>query len=384
MDKKKTLQLLRNQINNVDHKIIKLLSFRESLSINILQNKIHNKLDIRDKNREIELFNNLHQLSQKNKINPKFIQKIFEIIVNNSILVQKKHKKKIKNNSKKNFCAYLGPVGSYSSEVFNNLSKNKKNFFLAHEHTNFNSIIESLNNRRCYVALLPFENRISGIIPEVYEILKKQNEIYIIKEIYAKIQHHLFTVKNCFFYNIKNVYSHIQPFKQCSIFLEKFPEWKKKYFNSTSEGMKKLSSENKKNSAVIGSSIGGSYYNLQKIAANISNIENNITRFILISKKKKKITKKIPVKTTILITLNNTEENITKIRKIFQTRKIEITNIILEKNIINNPTKTYLIEIIENFFSNIIQEALHTIKKHVENIKILGCYPVEKNINKLF
>ncbi|VFP77831.1 prephenate dehydratase domain-containing protein [Buchnera aphidicola] len=384
MDKKKTLELLRNQINNVDHKIIKLLSFRESLSIDILQNKIHNKLDIRDKNREIELFNNLHQLSKKNKINPEFIQKIFEIIVNNSILIQKKHKKKIKNNSKKRFCAYLGPIGSYSSEVFNNLSKNNKNFFFAHEHTNFDSIIKSLNDHCCYVALLPFENRISGIIPEVYEILKKQNEIYIVKEIYATIQHHLFTAKNCFFYNIKKVYSHVQPFKQCSIFLEKFPEWKKKYFNSTSEGMKKLSLENKKNSAVIGSSVGGSYYNLQKIAANISNVKNNITRFILISKKKNKIKKKISVKTTILITLNNNQENITKIKKIFKKRKIKITNIILEKNIINKTTKTYLIEIIENFFSNVTQETLQIIKKYVKNIKILGCYPVEKNITKLF
>ncbi|MGI4816622.1 MAG: prephenate dehydratase domain-containing protein [Janthinobacterium lividum] len=384
MDKKNTLQLLRSQINNVDHKIIKLLSFRESLSIDILRNKIHNKLDIRDKNREIELFNNLYQLSQKNKINPEFIQKIFEIIVNNSILIQKEHKKKIKNNPKKRFCAYLGPIGSYSSEVFDNLSKNKKNFFLAHEHTNFNSIIKSLNDHRCDVALLPFENRISGIIPEVYEILKKQNKIYIVKEIYATIQHHLFTVKNCFFYNIKKVYSHIQPFKQCSIFLEKFPEWKKKYFNSTSEGMKKLSLDNKKNSAVIGSSIGGSYYNLQKIAANISNIENNITKFILISKKKQKITKKIPVKTTILITLNNNPENFIKIKKIFKKRKIKITNIILETNMVNETTKTYLIEVVENFFSKITQETLYFIKKYAENIKVLGCYPVEKNITKLF
>ncbi|VFP86012.1 P-protein [Buchnera aphidicola (Cinara pseudotaxifoliae)] len=380
MNKKKTLSLLRTSINNIDYKIIKLLSSRESLSINILQNKIYNKLDIRDKNREIELFHNLHQLSQKNKVNPEFVQKIFKIIVNNSILIQKKYKKKIKKNPKKLFCAYLGPIGSYSSEVFNNFSKNNKNFFLPYAHTDFNSIIESLNNHRCHAALLPFENRISGIIPEVYEILKKQNEIYIIKEIYATIQHHLFTIKNCFFYNIKKVYSHIQPFKQCSIFLGKFPEWKKKYFNSTSEGMKKLSQENKKTVAVIGSSAGGSYYNLQKIAINISNINNNVTRFILISKKKQKIKKTIPVKTTILMTLYNTQENIIKIRKTFKKKKIKITKTVLEQKTADKLTTTYLLEITENIYSDIVQETLYTIKKYTKNIKILGCYPIGKKI----
>ncbi|VFP83738.1 prephenate dehydratase domain-containing protein [Buchnera aphidicola] len=384
MDKKQKLTFLRNKIDYIDYKIIKLLSSRESVSINILKNKIHNQFDVRDKNREMEIFYNLHQFSKKNKINPIFIKKIFKIIVENSVIIQKNYKNEILKNKKKSLCAYLGPIGSYSSAIFNSISENKKQFLIPDEHYTFDSIIKSLENNNCDIALLPIENRISGIIPEVYDILKKHKNIYIIKEFYAKIQHHLFANKNCFFYKINQVYSHIQPFKQCSLFIKKFPEWNKKYFNSTSAGMKQLALENQQTSAAIGNSIGGSYYNLKKIAINISNINNNITRFILISKKIKKINENISNKITIIIKIINYKINKYKILKKFKRRKIKIIKMILVNKIFNTIEATYFIEIKSYLHSEIFQEILSEIKKYTKYIKILGCYPIEKNITKLY
>ncbi|VFP78239.1 P-protein [Buchnera aphidicola (Cinara cuneomaculata)] len=383
MYKTKILEFLRKKIDCIDYEIIKLLSSRESLSKDILKNKIYNQFNIRDKNREIELFNNLHQFSKKNNINPEFIKKIFKIIVKNSVIIQKKYKNKILDNKKKYLCAYLGPIGSYSYAAFNYISKNNKKFLISDEHYNFNSIIKSLNKNNCNLALLPIENRISGIIPEVYKILKKYKNIYIIKECYLKIQHHLFTPKNCFFYKINQVYSHIQPFKQCSIFLKKFPEWNKKYFNSTSAGMKQLAIENQKTSAAIGNSIAGSYYNLKKIASNISNIDNNITRFIVISKKKK-INQKYPTKITMIIKIINYKINKNNILTMLKKRKIKILNIIETNKNINKIEKTYLLEIKAYIESEIIQNILSNIQKYTKYIKILGCYPIEDNIIKIY
>ncbi|VFP79259.1 prephenate dehydratase domain-containing protein [Buchnera aphidicola] len=380
MNKKTKLYLLRNKINFIDNKIIKLLKCRESLSIDILKNKIYNKFNIHDKNREIELFKNLNKISKENEINPIFIEKMFKMIVENSILIQKKWKNKILNSKKEFRCAYLGPTGSYSSTVFNIIAKKNKNILLEDEHINFQSIIDSFNKKKCQLALFPIENRISGIIPEVYDILRKQEEVNIVKEINISIHHHLFTLKNCFFYDIKRVYSHIQPFIQCSLFLKRFPEWKKYYFNSTSAAMNQISIENKKTSAVLGNSIGGSYYNLQKIATNISNIKNNITRFILISNKSKKISNIIPSKITILITLKNNKINKHKILKILKEKNILIIKIILA----SKEEKTYLLEIKSNINSDITKDVLYHIKKYTKYIKILGCYPISNKIIKIY
>ncbi|VFP81162.1 P-protein [Buchnera aphidicola (Cinara kochiana kochiana)] len=384
MDKKRILNFLRKKIDCIDYKIIKLLSSRESLSINILKNKIYNKFNVRDKNREIELFQNLYQYSKKNKINPIFIKKIFKIIVENSVIIQKNYKNEILKNQKKYLCAYLGPIGSYSSALFNRISNNKKKLLIPNEHNTFNSVIKSLKNDNCNFALLPIENRVSGIIPEVYDILKKHKKIYIIKEFYVKIEHHLFANKNCFFNQIKQVYSHIQPFKQCSIFINKFPEWNKKYFNSTSAGMKQLAAEKQKTSAAIGNSIGGSYYNLKKIAINISNINNNITRFILIAKNPKKINSTMSAKITIIIKITNHKINKNKILEILKKRKIKILTMILIKKTSNIIEATYLLDIKAYIESEIIQNTLLDIKKYTKYIKILGCYPIEKNITKLY
>ncbi|VFP88481.1 P-protein [Buchnera aphidicola (Cinara piceae)] len=384
MNTKKKIYLLRNKINYIDKKIIKLLTCRESLSIDIVKNKIYNQFNIQDKNREIELFKNLYRLSKKNKINPIFIEKIFKIIVKNSILIQKKWKKKILNSKKEFRCAYLGPIGSYSSATFNIIAKKNKHILLEDEHIDFQSMIKSFNQKKCQLALLPIENRISGIIPEVYNILKKQEKIHIIQEINISIQHHLFALKNCFFYNIENIYSHIQPFIQCSMFLKKFPEWKRYYFNSTSAAMNQISIENKNTSAVIGNSIGGAYYNLKKIATNISNIKNNITRFILISKKPKKISKTTPSKITILLTLKNSQINKKKILKILKKKHILIIKIILASKIEEKKEKTYLLEIESNIQSEIIHNTLNNIQKYVKCIKILGCYPIENKIIKIY
>ncbi|WP_075433971.1 prephenate dehydratase domain-containing protein [Buchnera aphidicola] len=377
MQIKNKLYFLRNQINNLDYKIIKILKKRESASVEILKYKLSKQLCIRDKNREIELFQSLNRRSKKNKINPEFIKKLFQIIVHNSILIQKNWKKKILTNQKKYFCGYLGPIGSYSHAAFSSLSKKNKNILLASEHSNFTSIIESLVSNRCKFALLPIENRISGIISEVYDIIKQKKEIYIIKEIYIKINHHLLTTQNCFINDIQRIYSHEQPFKQCSTFLNKFPEWKKCYFPSTAAAIKQMVIENNKTTAVLGSADGKDFYNLKSIAKNLSNKKNNITRFILISKKLKKIPENIESKTTIFITLNDNITNKKKILNIFKKRNIKVIKMISPKNIIKKIQKTYFLEIQSHIDSEITKDALHHVAKYAINTRILGCYPAE-------
>ncbi|MBZ2279986.1 MAG: prephenate dehydratase domain-containing protein, partial [Buchnera aphidicola] len=67
-------------------------------------------------------------------------------------------------------------------------------------------------------AILPIENNSSGAIEETLNILKNNN-LYIVGEINVDINHCLLVVKNTKLNNIKTIYSHHQPFKQCSQFI---------------------------------------------------------------------------------------------------------------------------------------------------------------------
>lgn len=382
MNKINKLKLLRNKINYIDKKIISLLSQRQSLSIDIVKKKINYGLNIRDKKREMELFKKLKITCKKNNIDNQYINKLFNIIINDSVIIQKLWNKKInKKNTNKEISkyAFLGPKGSYSHLALNILLKNKKKFLLENECFTFKSVIDNLNNNYCQFALLPIENNIAGIIPETYKILEKEN-IFIIQELYIYITHSLLALEGCYFSTIEQIYSHKQPFQQCSKFIKNFLHWKIYYTNSTSEAMKKIFLTNNKKAAVIGNKIGGKLYNLTTIAKNLSNTNNNITRFILLSKKKKIPLQNILSKTTLLIEFKITNICLEKIILIFKKNNINISKIIPLKNTKYYINKIFFLEINSHIYVKEMQNSLNFTKKIVKKIKILGSYPLEKNI----
>ncbi len=62
---------------------------------------------------------------------------------------------------------------------------------------------------------------------------------------------------------INTVYSHPQPFQQCSKFLNRYPHWKIEYTESTSAAMEKVAQAKSPHVAALGSEAGGTLYGLQ-------------------------------------------------------------------------------------------------------------------------
>ena len=86
-----TLQDLRRSIEKIDNNIIKLLSMRFKIAKNIGILKQKNGLRIVNHDREKNLMNLHHKYSQQNKIDEKFIDKIFNLVIKHSRTVQKKN-----------------------------------------------------------------------------------------------------------------------------------------------------------------------------------------------------------------------------------------------------------------------------------------------------
>ncbi|WP_367674248.1 prephenate dehydratase domain-containing protein [Buchnera aphidicola] len=132
-------------------------------------------------------------------------------------------------------------------------------------------------------AILPVKNNSSGNIKETNKLLKK-NKFFIKKKIIMNINHCLISAQKNSFQNIKLIYSHIEPIKQCQLFIKKFPLWKIKYTNSSSEAIKKISQKKKKYIAAIGNKESCILYNLYIIKKNISNHKKNKTLFYVLKK----------------------------------------------------------------------------------------------------
>ncbi|XRX42953.1 MAG: prephenate dehydratase domain-containing protein [Buchnera aphidicola (Tetraneura sorini)] len=367
---------LRNKIDIIDKKIIFLLKARCFVSKKIALYKKKNNKPIKDKQREKEIIKKIINMSTKKQLNPEYAKKIFKIIINESVILQELIIKKNENsNFKKIF--FLGPVGSYSHQAVIKFC----NFYLKkikiHACKNFFQIVKYTTNKtENNLSILPLYNTYSGAIHEVYDLLQNTN-LSIINEIKISINHYLLTRKKCRIENIKIIYSHYQPIKQCSDFLKKNKNWTIKYTNSSSEALQKISKEKKRNIAAIGGKLGKKIYNLYSVKKNINNKKNNITTFIVLGKQKK-ITYKNNNKLMLILNDNIKFNYITDIISNIDKKNMLINNIESRPSIKNDMEKIFFIEIllmnninfdIKNCFFLKISKL---IKKKV--IKILGCY----------
>lgn len=87
---------LRNLINEVDKKIINLLTERKKLSIEAAKTKQIKNESIRDMQRESELLANLIDIGSNTGLDKVFLKNLFSEIINNSVKLQEDYIRKSK------------------------------------------------------------------------------------------------------------------------------------------------------------------------------------------------------------------------------------------------------------------------------------------------
>ncbi|WP_343188088.1 prephenate dehydratase domain-containing protein [Buchnera aphidicola (Ceratoglyphina bambusae)] len=366
---------VRKNINIIDKKIINLLYKRKKKSEKIAKIKIYLKKKIKDKNREKEILKKINKKSKKYNLSKKYIKKIFKTIIQNSVKAQKKIFKK--NITEK--IAFLGPIGSYSYYAYKKYAKKHVYKSKKLKYDNFKKVINSVENNESNLAILPLENINTGKILEIYKLLEKSN-LFIIKNIFLKIEHCLLSIKKIKINKIKFIYTHIQAFLQCKNFIEKFCRAKIFFSKSTSEAIKKVIKKKNKNTVAIGSKKNKKLFNLKILKKNISNKKKNFTKFVVLNK----ITKNIKYKNNYIVLITFTyNENFSQhnIFRIFYKNNIKIKSINFHKSNIKKNHYVYFIEIICKKNKSKIKKTLKKIYSITKNIKILGNYKNNKYIN---
>lgn len=79
-----TIEELRIKINELDESIIKKLSERKQIAIEIGKIKSSQDIDVTDNKREEELMRFYEKLADQHQLQPEFVKKLFTIIIANS------------------------------------------------------------------------------------------------------------------------------------------------------------------------------------------------------------------------------------------------------------------------------------------------------------
>ncbi|ANF17127.1 hypothetical protein XW81_01805 [Buchnera aphidicola (Schlechtendalia chinensis)] len=372
-----TLLALRNIINTLDKDLITLLAKRTEIAIKIAKIKVQKNFPIKDVEREQSLLNNLTIFGKECNLENTYIKKLFKIIIKNSVLTQKNwiQNHYCKQKEIKKF-SFLGDLGSYSYDATKKYANKECQFFTKDFCHTFQEVIENVENNNSDYAVLPIENNSSGSIDETYSILKS-TKLSIISEVNIPIHHCLLSHKKTQLMDIKTIYSHKQPFIQCSKFIQHFPDWKIKYTNSTTDAMKKVSRSENYTSAALGNEKCEKIYKLKTISRNISNISKNITKFIILQKHQIDVPENIPSITKIMVLIKNKEMLVKKIINTIKEYNLQIRQLKSYKTLETSSELTIFIDIKNNVNTNQIKHILHKLN-NISIIKILGCYPIDE------
>lgn len=369
------LKELRDKINSVDLQLLELLSSRRSLSQKVAQLKIKSNLKIRDIKQEHALLNNLISKGKILSLDSHYISKIYNFIIEDSVLQQQSILQNKYSSQKVSAVkvAYLGKQGSYSSVAAHSYF-NKKNLRTVDLNCdNFNAIFKNVETGCADYGIVPIENSTSGSINQVYDLFKNSH-LNIIGEIYIDIPHTIITKQKICLSEIEEIYTHPQPYEQCSNFLSQL-NVKFKFCNSSADAIIEVKNSKNPNIAAIGNTQCCDLYDLYPLLQNIANQKNNITRFLLLSRNKEPVTQHIPAKTSLILSINKECGSLAECLNIFKQLDINMTKI-ESRPIIGNPWEyLFYIDIEENCESYKFLEAIQKLRKITNFHQVLGCYP---------
>ncbi|AZV57960.1 prephenate dehydratase domain-containing protein [Clostridium sp. AWRP] len=274
-----------------------------------------------------------------------------------------------------NKIATLGPVGTFSELATKKyIQKTNKNL----EITFYPTITKVFNTigEECKLGIIPIENTLDGYVQLVLDLLA-QTDLQIIHELVIPIQFS-FAANALKISDIEKVYAQFKTQGQCYNFLEQFNSIKVITTESNGESFEKLKEGITGESAIIPQYILNNENKFSFIIENITDSQDNETRFIILSKNPESYDVNKQYKTSIVImdAINNKPGVLSKILNEFSSRNINLTSII------SRPTKKalgkyYFFIDLEGHYAidKNISEAIEVISKN-NIVKILGSFPL--------
>jgi chorismate mutase/prephenate dehydratase len=374
-----SMSQLREKISDIDEQVLNLLGQRKALTTEVAEKKIESKAPVRDSQREHELLLNLVKKGQAHKLDAFFVTKLFQLIIEDSVLTQQHL---ITQNANKldatlsTKVAFLGDKGSYSYLATHRYFSRRDIAVDEIGCDSFRQVFGSVESNEATYAALPVENTSSGSINEVYDLLQ-HTDLSIVGEIIQPVEHAVLVSKKTELSNIKALYGHPQVFAQSSNFIETLNDVEIHPTDSTSAAMQLINKADRDDIAAIGSEAGGNLYQLTAIEHNIANQAENHSRFIIVAKHAVKVPLQVPAKTTLVMSIIQKPGALVDALSVLRDNEVNMTKL-ESRPIPGNPwEEMFYLDIDGNIHDGPVQKALEDLTSITRYIKVLGCYPIE-------
>ncbi len=239
----------------------------------------------------------------------------------------------------------------------------------------FEDAFLAVENGEADLAMIPIENTIAGRVADIHHLLP-ESRLHIIGEYFMPIRFQLMVLPGVSRDEIRTVHSHIHALGQCRKIV-RANGWKPVVAGDTAGAAKLVAEMGDRSMAALAPRLAADLYKLEIVAENVEDTENNVTRFVVLSRDAKHIKRHADsdvIVTTFVFNVRNIPAALYKALGGFATNSINMTK--LESYQLGGKF------IATQFYADIeghpddanVRHALDELRYFSEKVRILGSY----------
>lgn len=372
------LSELREQIDEVDAKIVALYEKRMDISRQVAEYKIGTGKKVFDRVREKEKLEKVRSLAG-NEFNKTGVEELFEQIMSMSRKLQYQLLTEAGSMGRLPFIrvdslaldqarvVFQGAEGAFSQAAMHQYFGKGINSF--HVDT-FRDAFVAIEEGSADFAVLPIENSTAGIVNEIYDLLVEY-ENYIVGEQIIRIEHCLLGLPGTKMDEIGTVYSHPQSLMQSARFLSEH-NWRQVSLPNNAFAARKVAEEGDRSQAAIAGEYAGEVYGLEVLKKPVNWSNTNSTRFIIITNQK--IFQKDAKKVSICFEVPNESGSLYNMLSHFIYNHLNMTKIESRPLEGRNWEYRFFIDFDGNLEDSAVKNALRGLREEARNMRVLGNY----------
>ncbi|HNR34365.1 MAG TPA: prephenate dehydratase [Candidatus Hydrogenedentes bacterium] len=349
-----TLDELRTAIDELDSRILELLSERAKRALEIAEIKRSTQSAYYVPEREKAVFERLRALN-RGPLPDSAIRVIYREVMS-----------AIRSLEKNISVAYLGPNDTFSHMAALRVFGVTADY---HPLPTVADIFTEVERKRIDYGLVPVESSMGG---GVHDTLDRfiSSDLKIVNEVLLRITQNL--LSNSPMDKIERVYSKDNAFIQCRNWLRvNLPNAKLIDVSSTAEAARIASQE--AGAAAVASALAAKTYNVDILVPSIEDSPNNYTRFFVMGRQLAKPTGKD--KTSILISIKDRPGALYSLLTPFNQSDVNLTRIESRPSRRKAWEYVFFIDLIGHIDDPRISEVLEKVHEYCVELKVLGSYP---------
>ncbi|HEX3925238.1 MAG TPA: prephenate dehydratase domain-containing protein, partial [Streptosporangiaceae bacterium] len=365
---------LRQGLDEVDTGIVRLIAQRRELITAIAEVKQQGTSAIQDADRERRVLDGVVAVAADLGVSASLVRTVFRELISDSVAQQARHLNG--DGGGKARVAFQGAAHAYSDSAAQKYLAGRGLEGELTGYRTFREAADAVLDGEADLAVLPIENTTAGSINEVYALLRSR-ELFIVGEETWRVDHCLAAAQDVPLSSLSQILSHPQGLEQCAGFLQSLPNATPATYFDTAGAMQAVAAAGDPGLAAIASPEAAAAYGLVVLRHDISDYQDNYTRFVVLSPTPATVDVRIPCKTSLILATRHEEGALLRCLEVLSGSGHSMTK--LESR--PRPGRPWEYLFFLDFEGNAADPktaaALDELRSAALYIKVLGSYPAK-------